>query len=131
MKSVVKRVHQVSFHRNGITGAGFHAVLFEGQHNGESLGEFVATVFTRPGNVAVLRVPDLLDPKAGVMFGKNSWRGDTFEPELRAAINRADKDGSSGSIGGLFSSIPESAIAETAEQAVQTALKRKLKVKGR
>lgn len=73
-------VKQVSYHRNGVSGEGFFAVLFE--RGGGHL--MVASVFDAPGAVAVYQV-DFLST-VGVLFGDNSWRGDVFEPQLREAI---------------------------------------------
>ena len=83
-EKLIKKVTQISHHRNGISGAPFYAVLFEST-SGE---KFVATVFDEPYSVAVLRVPDLSDIDKGVTFGINSWRGDNYEPELRSAIKK-------------------------------------------
>lgn len=74
-------VTDISYHRNGISGLGFHAVLFkDGRLN------MMAAVFDEPGSVAVFDT-DLVG--AGVIaFGFNSWRGDSFEAQLREAIQR-------------------------------------------
>lgn len=78
---MIRKVHQVAYHRNGVAGNGFHAVLF----TATTRERMIATVFDERGNIAVLRVPDLAQ-NDGVTFGVNSWRGDDYEPELRAAI---------------------------------------------
>ena len=92
MTNLVKKVHQVSFHRNGIGGAGFHAILFDASlDTGTHL--MVATVFDQPGHVAVLQVKPL-STDVGVKFGANSWRGDCFERELRDAIETHQSVGS-------------------------------------
>lgn len=67
-------------HRNGVSGNLFHAVRF----NDPQYGNFLATVFEEPGNVAVINL-DLL-PEHGVAFGENSWRGDNYETFLRNGI---------------------------------------------
>jgi hypothetical protein len=77
----VSRVRQVAHHRNGITGEGFYAVLFDDDENDLFLG----IVFKGPGQCAVIRVADLSTP-VGVTFGENSWRGGNFETALREAI---------------------------------------------
>ena len=87
---VVGKVHQVEYHRNGIGGEGFHAVLFD-MAKDEGGGLAVGIVFEGEGQVAVLRVAPLSDPAIGITFGMNSWRGDRYEPELRAAIAGATK----------------------------------------
>ena len=73
---------QIQYHRNGVAGTPFHAVLFE--DDGKRM---VATVFPDEGSISVLAVEPLLTDD-GVTFGINSWRGDHFEDELRAAINQ-------------------------------------------
>lgn len=121
----VTAVTQVAYHRNGVGGNGFHAVLFETSHtvcanckghdsagwtdgdgrptpcpncNGTvfetSSRPMLGIVFDESGSVAVVDVAKLSDPAIGVAFGKNSWRGDRFEDELRAAIKSEDSDGS-------------------------------------
>lgn len=135
-RKLIDRIVQVSFHRNGVGGAGFHAVLFETTDKrcskckghdsygwestpgivlacpncqkpgaGERLTAeqwewdvtttlMVASVFDEPGHVAVFAVGKLSEPDVGVAFGENSYRGDRYEPELRAAIAIRDSDGS-------------------------------------
>lgn len=89
-------VLQVAYHRNGIGGEGFYAVLFEDAEsaaaNGIGSPRFVAAVFDGPGRVAVLAVEPLVTD-VGVRFGPNSWRGDHFEPILRAAIQEHERTG--------------------------------------
>ena len=68
----IKKVHNIVYHRNGVTGTGFHLVEFQtpGRVN------MHAAVFPAMGCVAVLQ-----DDEPSF-----TWRGDQFEPELRAAI---------------------------------------------
>jgi hypothetical protein len=77
---------ELSWHRNGIAGVGFHAVLF--RH--DDYGNMLAIVFDEPGHVAVL----CLDQIETVEFGKNSWRGDQFEAWLREQIATQESSGS-------------------------------------
>lgn len=84
-------VTQVAYHRNGICGEGFHAVLFTDAEHGPMVG----VVFDERGQCAVLQVPKLSDPAIGVRFGLNSWRGDNYEDALRKAI---ETEASAGSI---------------------------------
>lgn len=86
-EKLVKEVKQIEFHRNGVGGAGFYAILFI-SHVDEKDSLMVATLFDEFGYCAVLRVPDLSDIDKGVSFGVNSWRGDCFEPELREAVKK-------------------------------------------
>jgi hypothetical protein len=73
----------IARHRNGICGAPFSVVLFEDSSPEGS--RKVGIVFDEPHHCAVL---DLARLTAGdIRFGSNSWRGDHYEPHLRAAIN--------------------------------------------
>ncbi len=124
----VSRVHQVAWHRNGIGGRGFHAVVFDHKMfdncptcgaswgwtsgTGQTMCEnrhtspppaqierrMLGVIYDEPGYVAVFDLGKLVDPSVGVAFGDtadgNSWRGDNFEPELRAAIKKHKSDGS-------------------------------------
>lgn len=75
------RIDSIQRHRNGISGAPFHAVTF--RHHEQ--GPMVAVVFEQPHHVAVLQLDKLA--AGDIAFGSNSWRGDQFEPFLRSAIN--------------------------------------------
>jgi hypothetical protein len=72
------KVRDVDYHRNGVGGEGFHLVQFDDDGR-----RMLASVFTGDGRCAVV-CPDLPHLR---------WRGDRYEPELRAAIARADEDG--------------------------------------
>lgn len=95
-------IRQVAFHRNGVGGEGFHAILFEDREN----GLMVASVFEGQGRVAVYSVPGL--STVGVKFGPNSWRGDYYETDLREAINEYQQTGkyASGSLQAGSFSVP-------------------------
>ncbi len=67
-------------HRNGISGAPFHAVVFLDPEEGLMLG----VVFEREYYVAVLNIGKL--SLGNITFGENSWRGDRYEESLRKAI---------------------------------------------
>lgn len=84
---MVKKVHQVARHRNGIGGEPFYAVLFDGPSGDRLLG----IVHDEPSYCSVIQAAPLSDSEVGVEFGGNSWRGDKFEPELRAAIAKWEK----------------------------------------
>ena len=73
------KVEEVYSHRNGITGARFFVVTFTFENT-----PMVGIVFDTPGHVAVFR-RDLLG-EGIIAFGLNSYRGDVFEPALRAHI---------------------------------------------
>ncbi len=76
-------IQEVAYHRNGISGEGFHAVRFRWD-TGDGVENFVGTVFDGSGQCAVLSLDRIA--QGGVAFGFNSWRGDEVEPELRRAI---------------------------------------------
>jgi hypothetical protein len=81
---------EVSYHRNGISGEGFHVVRFSFTEDGVAHPNMVATVFDGPGYVAVLDA-DML-AVGNIAFAKgNSWRGDHFEKGLRVAIEEYRK----------------------------------------
>ena len=79
------KVTDMSYHRNGIGGNGFHVALFDYKDEDGVTHKMVGTVFDDQGSCAVYDV-DML--KAGnIAFANgNSWRGDHFEGELRRAI---------------------------------------------
>jgi hypothetical protein len=102
------QVSEVSYHRNGCNGTGFHAVLFTADiemtteeeaerwnipaNPGERNAKFLGIVFDKPGSCAVICLDHI--GKYGVRFGQNSWRGDHYEPELRKAIRTMKSSGS-------------------------------------
>lgn len=83
-KSTIK-VDEVSFHRNGISGEGFHAVLFR-ERDGRHWRKFLATVFADRGVLSVICL-DML-PEHGVNSVFNAWRGDYYEADLRQYITQ-------------------------------------------
>ena len=79
MKITIKAA---SWHRNGIGGAGFWAVLFT---DDENRGLFFASLFDAPGYCAVTCIDEAV--KGNIKFAAgNSWRGDVYEQALRPAI---------------------------------------------
>lgn len=79
---LIKSIKQIEWHRNGVAGTGFYAILFDNKEHGLML----AILFDEPGYCAVVRVEDLSQDERGVTFGINSWRGDRYEDELREAV---------------------------------------------
>lgn len=79
------KVDEVSFHRNGVSGEGFHAVLFR-ERDGRHWRKFLATVFADRGVLSVICL-DML-PEHGVNSVFNAWRGDYYEGDLRQHIAR-------------------------------------------
>jgi len=75
-------IHNLAHHRNGIDGAPFDVFLFE---DSDSQGRRkLGILFEEPRHCAVLDVDQLA--AGDIAFGSNSWRGDTFEAHLRAAL---------------------------------------------
>jgi hypothetical protein len=70
----------IAYHRNGICGAPFASVLFE--DSGPEGSRKIAILFEAEYHCAVLDVAKLA--AGDIACGSNSWRGDTFEPLLRA-----------------------------------------------
>ena len=76
-----------SFHRNGICGVGFYAVLFDDAE----YGRMIASLFDEPGYCAVYNVGELA--KGNVAFAQgNSFRGDRYEDELRPLVEKFLKE---------------------------------------
>lgn len=70
----------IAYHRNGICGAPFATVLFE--DSGSEGSRKVAILFEAEYHCAVLDVAKLA--AGDIAFRSNSWRGDNYEPSLRA-----------------------------------------------
>jgi hypothetical protein len=83
------KVKELAWHRNGVGGEGFYAVLFTWFDGEDREAHMLAHVFDGLGQCAV----HCLDKKT-VKIGVNSWRGDHFEPELRKAIKTQASSGS-------------------------------------
>ena len=79
---------KIARHRNGIGGAPFNAIVFA--DTGEGASVKVAIVFDAPGHTAVLDINKLVE--CDVAFGSNSWRGDAYEPHLRRAIAKHERE---------------------------------------
>ncbi len=79
-------IQECSYHRNGISGLGFHAIRFRFKPDDSDHPEnFVATLFEEQGACAILSL-DRIDNR-GVAFARgNSWRGDHFEEPLRKYV---------------------------------------------
>jgi len=108
VRRLVNSVTEVSWHRNGISGKGFYAVLFTGEVANVSAEEaaflnveagaaipnakWYAAITDEPGECYVVCL-DLIQTR-GVRFGANSWRGDQYEAELRPAIEKMQSSGS-------------------------------------
>ena len=77
----------IDYHRNGICGAPFHAIVFRDKREKGSVK--LGVVFDAPSHTALLDIGKLAD--CDIEFGSNSWRGDQYEPALRRAIAERSK----------------------------------------
>jgi hypothetical protein len=106
MGDLVEKVDAVAYHRNGVGGESFNAVLFTATAEAEDCGPsrrmlaIVCHLDTDDegeptqiwnGRVFVLALDKLLAGDIG--FGSNSWRGDRYETELRPILNAMEKVG--------------------------------------
>ena len=73
-------IDNIQYHRNGVSGAPFHVLLFRDPDEGRMLG----IVFQQEYHVAVFNLDKLA--LGNIAFGVNSWRGDRYEPHLRKAV---------------------------------------------
>ena len=87
MTHYVHKVTDHEHHRNGISGAPFWVIRFVAKDENRNM---VGVLFEEKGFCAVFDI-DLL-AKGNIKFGQNSWRGDNFEPELRAYIKKKEGD---------------------------------------
>ena len=75
------KIVEASYHRNGICGDAFYAILFDNKEN----GRMIASLFEDRHCCAVYSVPQLA--AGNITFGAgNSWRGDDYDLALRPAL---------------------------------------------
>lgn len=86
---IAVKVVDWEYHRNGISGAPFHVVLFEDVSDENT--RKVGILFEKPYHCAVLDVGKL--SAGSIAFGFNSYRGDVFEDTLRAALRSPHEKG--------------------------------------
>lgn len=90
MSELKIEIKDASYHRNGIGGAGFYAILLRDHTNKKDM---IASLFDEPGHCAVYCVDELA--KGNIAFAQgNSWRGDHYESQLRPMLKKyLAKDG--------------------------------------
>lgn len=76
----IYKVHEIAYHRNGISGSPFYIVRFKSEVSDNMIG----ILFEEAGNCAVFD-NDLLKDNI-IAFMENSWRGDHYEYDLREAV---------------------------------------------
>ena len=83
----INKINKVAFHRNGIAGEGFYVVSFKVDNI-----NLIGIVFDGKGQVAVLEQEPLgkgvIGGASEIASNNNAWRGDTFEKELREAVEK-------------------------------------------
>lgn len=79
------KVVNLDYHRNGVAGEPFHAVVF--RDTGPDASVKLGVVFDRIGHVAVFDIAKLAD--CDVECVSNAWRGDYYEPALRRAVEKS------------------------------------------
>ena len=86
MNRIVKEILDVSFHRNGVSGKGFIAVLFT-MYNED--GVFIASVpYDDYRGTTVFNVDKLAEGNIKFGEGENSWRGDNIGYELKDVVQK-------------------------------------------
>ena len=97
-------VLECEYHRNGIGGEGFYAIRFRWLNREDSPPcVMLAVLFDEPGQCAVIDPTMAAGDEGTVRFGTNSWRGDTFEDQLREHVKGDEDTGRMGP----FSMFPE------------------------
>lgn len=89
-------IKEASFHRNGVGGVGFYAILFESEE--EPGKTMIASLFDEPGYCAVYCVEMLSEGNIRFAEG-NSWRGDVYENALRPALKKFLKESGTNRVG--------------------------------
>ena len=87
MKTRIK-ARKTAYHRNGVSGEGFHVVTFDWKDDARVKRHMVGVQFEDGGACAVLDIDELVKDNIGFAEG-NSWRGDHFEKELREVVSKA------------------------------------------
>lgn len=80
------KIIDASWHRNGISGAGFYAITFTDSEV-PAAGTMIASLFDEEGCCAVYSIDEL--SKGNIRFAMgNSWRGDRYETTLRPLLEK-------------------------------------------
>ncbi len=113
------RIVDASWHRNGVCGVGFYAILFEDLDEDVSPIDKlkIASLFDEPGYCAVYSVGRLEERNVAFARG-NSWRGDQYAAVLRPLLEEFNAE-SGGNRMGAFSAIPPEAIKDVLDKIKQ------------
>lgn len=85
MNKLVKKYKEIDYHRNGIGGEGFHAIVFENTDGQRMVGITFNQGDTANGILTAVLDIDLLNQE-NIRFGENSWRGDNYHEELQEIV---------------------------------------------
>lgn len=111
MKKHGLEIIEASYHRNGICGVGFTAILFKDHDEKKTM---IASLFDESGYCAVYAVDELA--KGNIAFARgNSWRGDSYESDLRPLLETYQKEKGTGQMG-PFSAIPPNVVEKIVER---------------
>lgn len=89
------KITAASWHRNGIGGVGFYAILFDDLTEKKKM---IASLFDESGYCAVYDVAQLAEGNIEFANG-NSWRGDQYEAALRPLLEEFLKENDSNRAG--------------------------------
>ncbi|GAG26865.1 unnamed protein product [marine sediment metagenome] len=92
---LINKVNAVAYHRNGISGAPFNVVLFTMKDDETKKMRNMIGILFGDGEetMPVCAVLDVDMVAAGnVRFAENSWRGDSYAPELAEAVRVVKAD---------------------------------------
>lgn len=91
---------QIDYHRNGVSGEGFHVVHFSADVDSKH-GIFMAIVFDPDEGMSYADAKDTFhNPRVAVFntlklpntrFMENSWRGDNFAPFIYEALAESER----------------------------------------
>lgn len=96
---MIKKVIDVAYHRNGVSGRSFNVVLFVDRESKETMVGILPYEETAKNidvECYVLSVDKLKEND--IVFASNSYRGDNYAQELREAIQKNEE---------MFENVPE------------------------
>lgn len=89
------KIIDASWHRNGVCGAGFYAIIFK---NLDEDAIMIASLFDESGYCSVYSIEEL--GKQNIEFANgNSWRGDQYECILRPLLKEYLKEKGTNRVG--------------------------------
>lgn len=96
-RKATQTVKALDYHRNGVSGLGFHVGIVQ-ERDGEEVRDMLVIRFPKEadkvtGNVvcAAFDLAKLADKD--IRFGHNSWRGDYYHAIMDEAINKNQQEG--------------------------------------